>query len=284
MARQRRRTLHLMGSPFGGAKEKTRRPTPSFASSVVGTGTNLTTVPTRKPSKDRRLYAHGTTERLPLNPTTLSFASHSISVDAQHQNIAPISSTFAPCAEANHITQLPSRVEVLSHIITPYNADAFEATLDKFNLSDRYPSLPYNLRHGFPIGDMPPLSRTYTPKNHKSASDRPDIILNYCKDEVNIGRMSGPFSKDEVHEILGSHFVMSPLGLVEKAGEPGKFRIVRDFSFKNEDGYTVNNHLDSDDFPTEWGTASQVAEIVSTLPLSRRTRVLVSRKGAFVFA
>jgi hypothetical protein len=38
--------------------------------------------------------------------------------------------------------------------------------------------------------------------------------------------MSSPHSKDEVHSILEGHFVISPLGLVEKAGEPGKFRIV----------------------------------------------------------
>lgn len=75
--------------------------------------------------------------------------------------------------------------------------------------------------------------------------------------------MSGPFSKKEAHHILGGHFISSPLGLVEKSGEPGKFRIVHDLSFKNEDGYTINSWLDADNFPTEWGTAAQIAEIVS---------------------
>jgi len=31
------------------------------------------------------------------------------------------------------------------------------------------------------------------------------------------------------------------------------------------DGYSVNGFLDSDDFPTEWGTAAQVADIVSDI-------------------
>lgn len=74
--------------------------------------------------------------------------------------------------------------------------------------------------------------------------------------------MSGPFSASQVQNILGGHFVSSPLGVVEKSGESGKYRVVRDLSFKNEDGYSVNGQLDSDDFPTEWGTASQVADIV----------------------
>lgn len=94
--------------------------------------------------------------------------------------------------------------------------------------------------------------------------------------------MSGPYTKEDVHDILGGHFVTSPIGLVEKAGEPGKFRIVRDFSFKNDDGFAVNNYLDSDDFPTEWGTASQVAEIVSSSILV--TRRCLSRVAAFSIA
>jgi hypothetical protein len=56
--------------------------------------------------------------------------------------------------------------------------------------------------------------------------------------------------KTRVHDILGGHFVSSPLGLVKKAGGPGNFRIVRDLSYHDRDGYAVNDHLDSDDFPT----------------------------------
>jgi hypothetical protein len=170
---------------------------------------------------------------------------------------------YVQSAGLSPTAQPPNPAEVYGRVITPYDADAFESALTKLNLLDRYPDLPYNIRNGFPIGDIPPLQKTYTPKNHKTARDRPDVILEYCMDEVKIGRMSGPYTKEEVHSILGGHFATSPLGLVEKAGEPGKFRIVRDFSFENEDGFAVNNFIDSDDFPTEWGTASQVAEIVS---------------------
>lgn len=256
-----------MASPFEGAKESTRRPTHSFASSVVGTGTSRITARTLKLLKEQRLYARGSTERSSSSLTTQLSASHSTSADAPHQGTTPTSYTYAPSAEVKHTTQQQNHANVFNCIITPYNADVFKSTLASLNLSDRYPTLPYNLRHGFPIGDIPPLSCTYTPKNHKSATDRPDIIIDYCTDEVKLGRMSGPFTKEEVHNILGGHFATSPLGLVEKAGEPGKFRIVRDFSFKNDDGFAVNNFLDSDDFPTEWGTASQIAEIVSLILL-----------------
>lgn len=123
------------------------------------------------------------------------------------------------------------------------------------------------MTHGFPIGDIPLLARTYTPKNHKSALKHLDVIRSYCNDEVALGRMSGLFTRNEIHNILGGHFVSSPLGVVEKSGEPGKFRVIRDLSYCNDDGFSVNSHLDSDDFPTEWGTAAQVADLVSLFSL-----------------
>jgi hypothetical protein len=35
---------------------------------------------------------------------------------------------------------------------------------------------------------------------------------------------------------------------------------------QNDDRYTVNSFLDTDDFPTEWDTVAQVAKIVSVSP------------------
>lgn len=162
----------------------------------------------------------------------------------------------------------------MDRIITPYNADAYEDYLSRFNLTAKYPDLVFNLRNGFPIGDMPPLSRTYTPPNHNSALEHPEVIQDYLSEEVSFGRMSGPFTQAQVQFELGGHFVSCPLGLVEKAGEPGKYRIIRDLSYNNkEDNYSVNSFLDADDFPTEWGTASQVAEIVSFTYLIYRAHI-----------
>jgi hypothetical protein len=59
--------------------------------------------------------------------------------------------------------------------------------------------------------------------------------------------------------------MLSPLGVVEKAREPGKFWVIRDLSYQNPERYSINSFQDSDNFPTEWGTAAQVAEIVSAL-------------------
>lgn len=110
------------------------------------------------------------------------------------------------------------------------------------------------------------MTRSYTPPNHKSALENPSVIREYLAEEVSIGRMSGPLTASQVEAELGGFFVSCPLGLVEKAGSPGNFRIIRDLSYQNkDDGYSVNDHLDAGDFPTKWGTASQVAEIVSPI-------------------
>jgi hypothetical protein len=159
--------------------------------------------------------------------------------------------------------QLAPVERVVERIITPYNADTYEDYLARFDLTDKYPDLVFNLRNGFPIGNMPPLSRSYTPSNHKSALEHPEVIRDYLAEECSFGQMSGPYTHQQIEQELSGHFVSCPLGLVEKAGEPGKFRIICDLSYKNkEDNYSVNSFLDADDFPTEWGTASQVAEIV----------------------
>jgi hypothetical protein len=97
------------------------------------------------------------------------------------------SSTSAHNAEVHHTASHPKTVENVFQIITLYNADAFDSFLVEFDLTTKYPDLTFNLWHRFPIGDIPPLTCTYTPKNHKYAADQPDIIRTYCNEEVELG-------------------------------------------------------------------------------------------------
>lgn len=61
-------------------------------------------------------------------------------------------------------------------------------------------------------------------------------------------------------------FRTSPLGLVPKPGsdEP---RLIQDMSYpRNSTVQSVNAGIDSDDFPTEWGTFTKTAEMLLALP------------------
>jgi hypothetical protein len=131
---------------------------------------------------------------------------------------------YAPSAEAKITEPTQNHAsDVFWRIITPYAPKAYEHFLKCFNLTEKYPNLVFNLQHSFSIGNIPPPTHTYIPKNHKSALEHINVICTYCQEEVALGRMSGPFMANEVFEILGRHFMSSPLGVVEKAREPGKF-------------------------------------------------------------
>lgn len=106
------------------------------------------------------------------------------------------------------------------------------------------------------------ITTTYTPPNHKSALDHPATILQHINKELSYGRYTGPFSRSRLEHLIGP-FRSSPLGTVPKA-ELGQFRIIQDLSYprNNPTHDSVNAEIDSADFPCDWGTFTQVAEIV----------------------
>jgi hypothetical protein len=96
-----------------------------------------------------------------------------------------------------------------------------------------------------------------------SALQHPQIVDEHIAEEVEAGRMSGPFTLNETHFIFDGHFRTSPLGLTEKEPGDGKYRLIRNLSKKDANGVSVNDMLDSDDFPTRWGSAWVVEQYVS---------------------
>ncbi|RXW16082.1 hypothetical protein EST38_g9772 [Candolleomyces aberdarensis] len=161
------------------------------------------------------------------------------------------------------------RKDIFHRIITPYNPDSFQLELDAHNLSGDYPLLVHNLRHGFPIGNMPKLEETIIIPNAASCRDHMDDIDTYLMDEVAADRMSGPFSRSEVEDILGGPFFSSPLVVVVQSQGPGlkdKVRICRHLSKGNKHADSVNSHIVKEDFPTRFDLASRVADIVASAP------------------
>lgn len=177
----------------------------------------------------------------------------------------PHPETGAPAVMPPVIEPIICGASVRDRIITPYRADRFEFTLQQLGLLDKYPMLARHLRTGFLIGDFDTLTRSYTPDNHFHKPEHRDFVLNYVDEQVKLRRMSGPWSQTAVEYLLGGPFMSSPIFLIDKAGSPGKLRLIQDCSFENEDGFSVNDFIDSDNFPTTWGTAAEVAQIVSSI-------------------
>jgi len=74
--------------------------------------------------------------------------------------------------------------------------------------------------------------------------------------------MSGPFSWDELKKEAQGNIIVSPLGAVDKAEEPGKLSIIRDLSFKGRAPLSVNDKINKDAFTTKWGITTMVINLV----------------------
>ncbi|KAF5366868.1 hypothetical protein D9757_011918 [Collybiopsis confluens] len=96
-------------------------------------------------------------------------------------------------------------------------------------------------------------------------SNGTEFISSYIAGEQAAGRFSRAYTPNDLEALIGP-FRTSPLGLVPKPGS-NSFRLVQDMSYpRNSDVPSVNAQLNSDDFPTEWGTFADTAELILSLP------------------
>jgi len=152
---------------------------------------------------------------------------------------------------------------------TPYKADAWEHHLHIAGLLPRFATIPSGLRHGF-ILNFPPIYRTQTPPNKNSIIVYNQQFTESIRKEILKGRYLGPYPLSEIESTLGP-FQSSPLSIVPKAGRPGKFRLIQNFSFPLSPTHhfpnsSINSHINADDFPTTWGKFSTVYLLISRLP------------------
>jgi hypothetical protein len=193
------------------------------------------------------------------------FLAHTLSPHAAltYVDLLPTVHPRPPVADPNgHLDTL------LDITVTPYDADTFEHLLDQKNLTSHYPHLVRNLRQGFPIGRMPKLEQTIILPNHPSADIERDTVLEYFATETAAGRMSGPFTREEMHRICRGHFYVSPLIVSvndQGPGLPPKKRVCRNLSkaAPRSDMPAVNDFIDKGDFPTRFNMPWRMAEIVS---------------------
>ena len=163
--------------------------------------------------------------------------------------------------------------DIFLRIIHPYDINAFEHFLSKHYLTHSYSLLVPNLKNGFPLGVMPPLTDTVIFKNHPSTLLHSDIVDKYLTDELLAGRMSGPFQLQYVENTLHGPIFCSPLLVsvqTQQPGMPDKLRVCRHLSKGDKNTPSMNSHIQKEDFPTRFDTASRVADIVGSSPFGWR--------------
>jgi len=148
----------------------------------------------------------------------------------------------------------------------PYNPGGWRAALTHCHISADFPNLVYDIIHGLPIGNPPPLTSTFLLRNLSSANLYPEIIDRELAEETEARRMSGPYTVEEAHAIFNGHFRTSPVGLVEKHPGDGKWRMICHLSKSDLNRHSTNNWVDLADFPTLYFPTTTVSAYVSSSP------------------
>lgn len=177
-------------------------------------------------------------------------------------------STHVPYAVLPHTTR--SNAKLLPNLLTvktPFIPDEWEKMLNCITPFNSFSDVPNSFRFGFDMGVHTPPSQTYTPPNHNSAIQYPDHVTAHIRNELSLGRYSGPFSRSRLEYLIGP-FRTSPLGTVPKSFGSSERRIVQDLSFPRNDPTrsSVNDQIDIEDFRCDWGTFNDIRAIVVDAP------------------
>ena len=151
--------------------------------------------------------------------------------------------------------------------VSPYRHSAWSAELSRLSLLSKYSPIMDGFQFGFELG-IPHIVNTYTPLNHSSIIDFPDVYNSIVHNEFASGRYIGPLTRAQIEAELGP-FQTSPLSLIPKTSKPGKFRAVHNFSFPHtptQKATSINARIDSQDFPCTWGTFGVVSLLIARLP------------------
>ncbi len=96
------------------------------------------------------------------------------------------------------------------------------------------------LLYGFRMGfGMPPSGLRSTSRNHPSSLANEQVVSSYIAEEVTLGRMVGPITPRLHH-----HLHVSPIGLVPKGRDSGRWQMIVDLS--SPGGHSTNDGISSD--------------------------------------
>jgi hypothetical protein len=163
-----------------------------------------------------------------------------------------------------------------SEPVTPYLWRAWQHALVGAGLLDRYPSVVRGLREGF-VASFPRIDRMQIPPNRPSIDEFRVPFDRIVEGEVEKGRYVGPFTREELEEVIGP-FQTSPFSIIPKAGKPGKYRIIQNFSYPSAPSPafpnpSVNSATLASDFPCTWGTFNVTCATIASLPQGSQAAV-----------
>lgn len=168
-------------------------------------------------------------------------------------------------------TRLMELKTVLEHkrldAASPYHPEVWQRHLLAAGLQHKYPNIPTDLRAGFDVG-IRHIAQTFAPPNRLSLYEHRAKFNKIVQTEFQRGRYVGPVTQAEVESLLGT-FHMSPLSIIPKPRQPGKYRIIQNLSSPHTPLgaiSSINSFIDSDQYPCMWGTFSTICLLIHRLP------------------
>ena len=135
---------------------------------------------------------------------------------------------------------------------SPIKLDILEECLHHYPSKDAV-LLYEGFKYGFKIPFKGQRGYSYS-SNHGSALNNPDIISKKLMNEVELGRVAGPYDYLPLE-----HLKISPIGLVPKS-TPGDFRLIFDLSFPR--GSSINAGIDQEDSSVIYTNFDEVIKMV----------------------
>ena len=187
--------------------------------------------------------------------------------------VAPVPATttvtYAPVA-LHQVTELKTVLEQRKcRALTPYHYEVWQDLLDEAGLLSKYPKLPQSIWIGFNL-KLPKFTETQTPPNRTTIIELSNQFNKIINLEITKQRYLGPITRNDMESLIGP-FQTSPFSIIPKPGRPDNFRILQNYSFPHNisndfPNPSINSAINSDDFPTTWGTFTIISLLIHQLP------------------
>jgi hypothetical protein len=153
--------------------------------------------------------------------------------------------------------------------MTPYKPNEWHVALESAGLLTQFHDVPTGLCEGFTV-DFPIISRIQNPPNKESVNLYLNKFNKIISKETDKKRYLGPFTLPTLVNLIGL-FQSFPISIIPKPGQPGKFRLIQNFSYPLTPSHefpspSINSFISVGNFPTTWGTFKIVALLIARLP------------------
>ena len=159
-------------------------------------------------------------------------------------------------------TPLVARVHhgAWGRVVTPLRPAAWERGLQAHPDREFAAYVCAGIREGFRVGFCYATARCVPARgNMSSVGEHSDVVIKYIQDERVLGRVLGPFRREDFPEVQ-----VSPFGVIPKS-EPGKWRLILDLS--SPIGLSVNAGISK-----EWSSIACITVDVVTAQVVRAGR------------